>query len=258
MELITFKNIVKVYPPNVVALDNVSIGIQPGEIHAVVGENGAGKSTLMKVLYGLVVRDGGEILYKEKLINFHSPGEAIAAGIGMVHQEFVLIPEYRVWENVVLGIEPAGPLGRLEAAQARRQVGEKIEEYRFNLDPEARVGEISIAARQKVEILKLLYRDVSVLILDEPTAALGVEQTHQVKELILRLPEQGLGVVVISHNLVDVFDVSDRIIVLRLGRRVSTFQTHVANQEQVVAAITGAVFGEAKREDQKENGQKEA
>ncbi len=140
MELITFKNIVKVYPPNVVALDNVSAGFRQGEIHAVVGENGAGKSTLMKVLYGLTGRDSGEILYQERPVNFRSPGEAIAAGIGMVHQEFVLIPEYKVWENVVLGIEPTGPLGRLEAAQARRQVGKKIEEYRFNLNPEARGG----------------------------------------------------------------------------------------------------------------------
>ena len=176
MNLIEFKNIVKVYPPNIVALDNVSVSFRQGEIHAVVGENGAGKSTLMKVLYGLVPRDAGEIFYQGQPVHYPSPREAISAGIGMVHQEFVLIPEYTVWENIVLGVEPAGPFDRLNSAEARKRVKAKIDEYHFNLDPDSKVGEISVAARQKVEILKLLYREVSVLILDEPTAVLTPQE----------------------------------------------------------------------------------
>jgi ABC-type uncharacterized transport system ATPase subunit len=239
MELISFKNIVKVYPPNVVALDNVSVDIRQGEIHAVVGENGAGKSTLMKVLYGLAGRDAGEILYQERPVNFHSPGEAIAAGIGMVHQEFVLIPEYRVWENVVLGIEPVGPLGRLEAAQARRQVGEKIEEYRFNLDPDARVGEISIAARQKVEILKLLYRDVSLLILDEPTAVLTPQEVPALFTELRHLRDSGRTILFISHRLDEVLELSDRITVMRKGRVIDTVPAKQTDKVELARMMVG-------------------
>jgi ABC-type uncharacterized transport system ATPase subunit len=239
MELITFKNIVKVYPPNVVALDNVSAGFRQGEIHAVVGENGAGKSTLMKVLYGLTGRDSGEIFYQERPVNFRSPGEAIAAGIGMVHQEFVLIPEYRVWENVVLGIEPAGPLGRLETAQARRQVGEKIEEYRFNLNPEARVGEISIAARQKVEILKLLYREVSVLILDEPTAVLTPQEVPALFSELRHLRDSGRTILFISHRLDEVLELSDRITVMRKGRVVDTVPANQTGKAELARMMVG-------------------
>jgi ABC-type uncharacterized transport system ATPase subunit len=239
MELITFKNIVKVYPPNVVALDNVSVGIQPGEIHAVVGENGAGKSTLMKVLYGLVARDAGEIVYRERPVDFRSPGEAIAAGIGMVHQEFVLIPEYRVWENVVLGIEPTGLLGRLETTQARRQVGEKIEEYRFNLDPDDRVGEISIAARQKVEILKLLYRDVSVLILDEPTAVLTPQEVPALFAELRHLRDSGRTILFVSHRLDEVLELSGRITVMRKGRVIDTVRANQTNKAELARMMVG-------------------
>jgi ABC-type uncharacterized transport system ATPase subunit len=239
MELIAFKNIVKVYPPNVVALDNVSVSFRQGEIHAVVGENGAGKSTLMKVLYGLVSRDAGEILYQGKPVNFRSPGEAIAAGIGMVHQEFVLIPEYRVWENVVLGIEPAGLLGRLDTAQARQKVGEKIEEYRFNLNPEARVGEISIAARQKVEILKLLYRDVSVLILDEPTAVLTPQEVPTLFSELRHLRDSGRTILFISHRLEEVLELSDRITVMRKGRVIDTVAANDTNKAELARMMVG-------------------
>jgi ABC-type uncharacterized transport system ATPase subunit len=239
MELITFKNIVKVYPPNVVALDNVSVGFRQGEIHAVVGENGAGKSTLMKVLYGLTARDAGEILYQEMPIYFHSPGEAIAAGIGMVHQEFVLIPEYRVWENVVLGIEPVKPLGRLDAYQARRRVQAKIEEYRFNLDPDARVGEISIAARQKVEILKLLYRDVSVLILDEPTAVLTPQEVPSLFAELRHLRNSGRTILFISHRLDEVLELSDRITVMRKGRVIDTVPARDTSKAELAHMMVG-------------------
>lgn len=239
MELIAFKNIVKVYPPNVVALDNVSARFRQGEIHAIVGENGAGKSTLMKVLYGLTARDAGEILYQERPIYFHSPGEAIAAGIGMVHQEFVLIPEYKVWENVVLGLEPVGLLGRLDTAQARQRVGKKIEEYRFNLEPDARVGEISIAARQKVEILKLLYREVSVLILDEPTAVLTPQEVPSLFAELRNLRDSGRTILFISHRLDEVLELSDRITVMRKGRVIDTVPTKGTSKAELARMMVG-------------------
>jgi ABC-type uncharacterized transport system ATPase subunit len=193
----------------------------------------------MKVLYGLTGRDSGEIFYQERPVNFRSPGEAIAAGIGMVHQEFVLIPEYRVWENVVLGIEPAGPLGRLETAQARRQVGEKIEEYRFNLNPEARVGEISIAARQKVEILKLLYREVSVLILDEPTAVLTPQEVPALFSELRHLRDSGRTILFISHRLDEVLELSDRITVMRKGRVVDTVPANQTGKAELARMMVG-------------------
>jgi ABC-type uncharacterized transport system ATPase subunit len=151
--LIALENIVKVYPPNVVAVDGVSVSFDRGEIHAVVGENGAGKSTLMKVLYGLVPRDSGRVVLDGRQVHFRKPAEAIASGIGMVHQEILLVPQYTVWENIVLGQEPTGRFGRTDVSEARRAVGRKIEEFRFNLDPDALAGDISVAARQKVEIL---------------------------------------------------------------------------------------------------------
>ena len=149
-DLITMQNMVKIFPPNVTALDHVSVEFRKGEIHSIVGENGAGKSTLMKVLYGLVPPNDGVITFEGQQIRFHNPGEAIARGIGMVHQEILLISEYTVWENIVLGVEPVLSLGRMDRERARRQVKEKIEEFQFNLDPDVVVNDISVAARQKV------------------------------------------------------------------------------------------------------------
>lgn len=237
--LIDFKNIVKVYPPAVTALDDVSVSFRQGEIHAVVGENGAGKSTLMKVLYGLVPRDAGEILYDGQPVRFHTPGQAIAAGIGMVHQEIVLIPEYTVWENVVLGVEPAGLLDRLEVRQARRRVQAKIDEYRFGLDPEARVGDISVAARQKVEILKLLYREVSVLILDEPTAVLTPQEVPPLFAELQRLRDSGRTILFISHHLEEVLALSDRITVMRKGRVIETVAAAETSKAELARSMVG-------------------
>ncbi|HUI72044.1 MAG TPA: ATP-binding cassette domain-containing protein, partial [Spirochaetia bacterium] len=203
-ELIRLENIVKVYPPSVVAVDDVTASFQKGEIHAVVGENGAGKSTLMKVLYGLVPRDSGRIFLEGKQRYFRQPAEAIAAGIGMVHQEILLVHQYTVWENIILGQEPTGWFGITDVKEARRAVGQKIEEFQFNLDPDQRVGDISVAARQKVEILKLLYRNVSVLILDEPTAVLAPQEVPQLFSELRRLRDNGHTILFISHRLDEV------------------------------------------------------
>ena len=171
-DIIEMNHIVKIFPPSLIALDDVSVTFRKGEIHAIVGENGAGKSTLMKILYGMQPADSGEIIFNGKPVKFNDPGEAILAGIGMVHQEIMLVPQYTVWENVVLGSEPVKLIDHLDSKKARQLVKEKIEEFNFNLNPDAKVEDISIAARQKVEILKLLFRNVSVLIMDEPTSVL--------------------------------------------------------------------------------------
>jgi general nucleoside transport system ATP-binding protein len=238
-DLITMQNIIKVYPPSVTAVDNVSVSFRTGEIHAIVGENGAGKSTLMKVLYGLTPKDAGEIFYRGKPVQFHNPGEAIAAGIGMVHQEIVLIPEYTVWQNIILGKEPTAAFNRLDTQTALRLVRSKIDEFQFNLDALALVGEISVAARQKVEILKLLYRSVSVLILDEPTAVLTPQEIPQLFGELRRLRDNGHTILFISHRLEEVLDLSDRITVMRHGKKVDTVDAASTDKAELARMMVG-------------------
>ncbi len=238
-DIIEMKNIVKVFPPNVVALDDVSVAFAEGEIHAIVGENGAGKSTLVKILYGMQPANSGEIFYDGERVVFHNPGEAIASGIGMVHQEIMLVPEYTVWQNVILGMEPVGLFGRIDEKQARRAVRARIDEYHFNLDPDALVGEISVAARQKVEILKLLYRDVSILILDEPTSVLTPQEIPQLFDELRRLRDSGHTILFISHHLDEVMELSDRITVLRRGRKIGTVEAAATSKEELARMMVG-------------------
>jgi simple sugar transport system ATP-binding protein len=233
------RGIVKVYPPNVLALDDVTVGFDDGEIHALVGENGAGKSTLMKVLYGLIHPNGGEIVYQGRSVRFRTPGEAIAAGIGMVHQEIVLVNEYTVWENIVLGAEPVDWLGRIDRKRARQQVQEIIDRFHFDLDPDARVAEISVAARQKVEILKLLYRNVAVLILDEPTAVLTPQEIPQLFAELHELRAEGHTIIFISHRLEEVLALSDRVTVLRKGRVVATVPAAGTTRGELAELMVG-------------------
>jgi len=237
--LIEMRRIVKVYPPSVLALDDVTVDFRRGEIHSIVGENGAGKSTLMKVLYGLTHANSGEIIYKGKSVHFREPGEAIAAGIGMVHQEIVLIPEYTVWENIVLGIEPVNWLGKIDRNRARQLVRQKIDEFQFNLDPDARVENISVAARQKVEILTLLYRNVEVLILDEPTAVLTPQEIPQLFAELNRLRDGGHTILFISHRLEEVLELSDRITVMRKGKKVDTVDAASTTRQELAHMMVG-------------------
>ena len=237
--IIEMKDIVKVFPPNVVALDAVNTDFRKGEIHAIVGENGAGKSTLMKVLYGLESNNGGEIRFRGQQVNFRDPGEAIAAGIGMVHQEILLIQEYTIWENVVLGIEPSGLFGKINQLQARRNVQQKINEFNFNLNPDDKVEDISVAARQKVEILKLLYRNVEVLILDEPTAVLTPQEIPQLFSELQRLRDTGKTILFISHHLDEVLTLSDRITVMRKGKKIATVDASDTNKEDLARMMVG-------------------
>lgn len=237
--IIILRNIVKIYPPNVLALDNVSVDFYQGEIHAIVGENGAGKSTLMKVLYGQEAPSAGSITYRGKEVLFRHPGEAIANGIGMVHQEILLIPEYTVWQNIVLGAEPVGRWGRLDVARARAGVQAKIDEFGFSLDPDALAGEISVAAQQKVEILKLLYRNVDVLILDEPTAVLTPQEIPQLFAELRRLRASGKTILFISHHLDEVLELSDRITILRKGQFVATVNAQETTEPALARMMVG-------------------
>ncbi|HPS47791.1 MAG TPA: ABC transporter ATP-binding protein [Flexilinea sp.] len=237
--LIEINHLVKIFPPNVVALNDVSVDFQEGEIHAIVGENGAGKSTLMKILYGMIPADSGEILYRGKPIRFANPGEAIRSKIGMVHQEILLIPQYTVWENVILGMEPLGKLNRIHRDLARKQVQDRIDEFQFNLDPDAKVEDLSVAARQKVEILKLLYRDVTFLILDEPTAVLTPQEIPQLFDELRRLRNNGHTIAFISHHLDEVLELSDRISVLRKGKKVATIPASQTSESLLAEMMVG-------------------
>lgn len=237
--IIEMKDIIKVFPPNVVALDNVSTDFRKGEIHAIVGENGAGKSTLMKVLYGLEQANGGAITLNQKAVHFSGPGEAIAAGIGMVHQEILLINEYTIWENIVLGMEPVGMFGKIDLKTAHDKVYQKINEFQFNLNPDSKVENISVAARQKVEILKLLYRNVDILILDEPTAVLTPQEIPQLFTELRRLRDTGKTILFISHHLDEVITLSDRITVMRKGKLVATVETSKTTKEELARMMVG-------------------
>jgi len=237
--IIEMKEIVKVFPPNVIAVNGVTADFHKGEIHAIVGENGAGKSTLMKILYGLEPKNSGEILFHGQVVNFKDPGEAIAAGIGMVHQEILLIQEYTIWENIVLGIEPVGLLGRINQGEARRNVQIKIDEFKFNLNPDDKIAEISVAARQKVEILKLLYRNVEVLILDEPTSVLTPQEIPQLFSELQRLRDNGKTILFISHHLDEVLTLSDRITVMRKGKKIDTVDAKDTNKKDLARMMVG-------------------
>lgn len=204
-----------------VANDNISLTLAPGEILSLLGENGAGKSTLMNVLYGLLQHDEGQILLDDKEVKFSGPGDAMAAGIGMVHQHFMLIPVFTVAENVVLGNEPTGKVGNLDIDAARKLVKEISDRFGFDIDPDAKVQDLPVGAQQRVEIIKSLARDAKVLVLDEPTAVLTPQETDELMDIMRGLSKNGTSIIFITHKLREVQKVADRIIVIRQGKVVS-------------------------------------
>lgn len=214
------KNITKRFG-TLVANDNISLTLAPGEILSLLGENGAGKSTLMNVLYGLLQPDEGQILIDDKAIKFSGPGDAMAAGVGMVHQHFMLIPVFTVAENVVLGHEPTGKVGNLDLEAARKLVKEISERFGFDIDPDAKVQDLPVGAQQRVEIIKSLARDAKILVLDEPTAVLTPQETDELMEIMRGLSKNGTSIIFITHKLREVQKVADRIIVIRQGKVVS-------------------------------------
>ncbi len=199
------------------ANDAVDLVVEPGEIHALLGENGAGKSTLMNVLYGLYQPDEGQILIDDKPVTFAGPGDAMAAGIGMVHQHFMLIPVFTVTENVMLGHEQINPVGFLSRRRARRGVAEISRRYGLEVPPDALVGDLPVGVQQRVEILKALSRDAKLLVLDEPTAVLTPQETEELITVMRALRDGGTSIVFISHKLHEVREIADRITVIRRG-----------------------------------------
>jgi D-xylose transport system ATP-binding protein len=228
------------------ALSDVEFEVYLSEVVGLVGDNGAGKSTLVKIIAGTYQPDFGSYTFDGRQVHITTPRGATDLGIQTVYQDLALCDNLDVVANMYLGREETNN-GALNEIDMERNAMRFVRELHVRI-PSVRslIGTMSGGQRQSVAVARAVMWNSKVVLLDEPTAALGVEQTQQVKDLIVRLRNNGLGVVVISHNLEDVFAVCDRIIVLRLGRRVATFDTHTTNHEQVVAAITGAVFGESR------------
>ncbi|MFN2589877.1 MAG: ABC transporter ATP-binding protein [Actinomycetota bacterium] len=225
--------------PGVVANDSVSLVVEEGEIHALLGENGAGKSTLMNVLYGLYRADEGDILIDGTGVHFHSPGDAIAAGLGMVHQHFMLVPVFTVTENLMLGVESAGRFGLLKRGDAKRKVQGISARYGLDVPPDAIVEELPVGVQQRVEILKALYRDAEVLILDEPTAVLTPQETEDLFDVMRALKASGKSVIFITHKLKEVLAIADRITVLHRGRVAGTTTPARTNETELAAMMVG-------------------
>jgi ABC-type uncharacterized transport system ATPase subunit len=211
------RGITKRYP-GVVANDHIDLDVRRGEIHALLGENGAGKTTLMNVLYGLARPDEGRILLDGEPVQITGPADAIARGISMVHQHFMLIPVLSVAENVILGAETMSNPVFVDRAEASRRIGELARRFGFDLDPDARVSSLSVGLQQRVEILKALYRETRILVLDEPTAVLTPQETEEIFALLRRLADDGRSIIFISHKLYEVLEVADRITVIRRGK----------------------------------------
>ncbi|WP_028653913.1 ABC transporter ATP-binding protein [Nocardioides sp. J54] len=224
------RGITKRFGP-LVANDRISLTVNEGEIHALLGENGAGKSTLMNVLYGLYQADEGEILLDGKPLEMTGPGDAMAAGIGMVHQHFMLIPVFTVAENVMLGNEATGFAGQLDIDAARARVREISERFGFDVDPDAVVETLPVGVQQRVEIIKALSRDARVLVFDEPTAVLTPQETDELMEIMRQLRESGTAIVFISHKLREVRAIADRITVIRRGAVVGEASPSATNAE---------------------------
>ena len=224
--------------PGVVANDDVTLDVRRGEVHALLGENGAGKSTLMNILYGLYHPDAGEILLQGKHITFGSARDAIQAGIGMVHQHFMLIPVMTVAENIVLGVEPSNHL-LLDERGAEKRVRELSTRFGLAVDPTALVSDITVGQQQRVEILKALYRGADVLILDEPTAVLTPQEANELFAIVNSLKADGKSIIFISHKLNEVLEIADRITVLRRGKTIETVPREGATEQSLAKAMVG-------------------
>ena len=233
--LVSLEGITKRFP-GIVANENVNLKLWAGEIHALVGENGAGKSTLMRVLYGLYPPDEGRITLRGQEVKINSPRQAIAHGIGMVHQHFVLVDRFTVTENILLGAE-GGAL--VEYASAEKKVEELARSYGFDVDPHAVVEELSVGQQQRVEIIKALFRGVDVLILDEPTAVLTPSETDELFQNLERLREDGKSIIFISHKLDEVLEIADRITVLRRGKVVGETAPAKTTKQNLAEMMVG-------------------
>lgn len=221
-----------------IANNGVNLSAERGEIHGVMGENGAGKTTLMSILFGLQAPDAGEIRLRDATVRFRSPIDAMAAGLGMVHQSFKLFGSLTAWENIVYGAEPRrGPF--VDRRAARERVAELAARHRLAVDPDARVGDLSVGVRQRIEILKALYRDARILILDEPTAVLTPPERDALFAVLKSLASDGRTVLLVTHKLHEVTAITDRVTILRDGRTVANLRTADTDAGEIVRAMTG-------------------
>ena len=232
------RGITKRYP-GVVANDNIDLDVRRGEIHALLGENGAGKTTLMNVLYGLARPDNGQILLDGQQVQIAGPSDAIARGISMVHQHFMLVPVLSVAENVILGAETMSNAVFVDRREASKRIAALAARFGFDLDPDAAVGSLSVGQQQRVEILKALYRDARILVLDEPTAVLTPHETEEIFALLRRLAADGHSIVFISHKLYEVLEVADRITVIRRGRVIGERRPAETTEEELAELMVG-------------------
>ncbi len=232
------RGITKRYP-GVVANDGIDLTVRPGEIHALLGENGAGKTTLMNVLYGLATPDEGQILLDGQPARIAGPSDAIARGINMVHQHFMLVPVFTVAENILLGEETMANPVFLDRREAHRRIVELGRRFGFEIDPEAKVGSLSVGWQQRVEILKALYRNAKILILDEPTAVLTPQETEEIFAVLKRLAADGHSIVFISHKLYEVLEIADRITVIRRGRVVGERLPGETDEDDLAELMVG-------------------
>lgn len=234
---VEMKGITKKFP-KVLANDKVDFKVKQGEIHAILGENGAGKSTLMNVLYGLYKPDEGEILINGQKLSFKNSREAVQAGIGMVHQHFMLIPTLTVAQNIVLGQE-INKKGFLDEKTTNKVILELSEQYGLKVDPEALVQDISVGIQQRVEILKILYRKAKIIILDEPTAVLTPQEVAELYTILDNLKKSGHTIIFITHKLKEIKNISDRVTILRNGRYIATVDTSDTKEEELAAMMVG-------------------
>ncbi|NPV55178.1 MAG: ABC transporter ATP-binding protein [Anaerolineae bacterium] len=225
--------------PGVLANDHIDLTLEKGEVHALLGENGAGKSTLMNILYGLYQQDEGEIIVNGQRIEVNSPTDAIKAGVGMVHQHFMLVPVFTVTENVMLGDEYVRAGGFLDRKRAAEKVREISNTYNLAIDPNAYIRDLPVGAQQRVEIIKLLFRNADILIMDEPTAVLTPQEVDELFKIMGTLQQQGKSIIFITHKLKEVLECADRITVIRGGKVVGTTKPSDATMNDLAAMMVG-------------------
>ncbi len=225
--------------PGIIANDDVTIQLRHGEIHALLGENGAGKSTLMSVLFGLYQPEEGKILKDGKEVTIHNPNDANELGIGMVHQHFKLVECFTVLDNIILGVEPVGRMGFLRKKEAREKVIALSRKYGLQVDPDAKIEDITVGMQQRTEILKMLYRDNEILIFDEPTAVLTPQEIKELMQIMKNLAAEGKSILFISHKLAEIMEVADRCSVLRKGKYIGTVNTADVTMEELSAMMVG-------------------
>jgi simple sugar transport system ATP-binding protein len=235
--MLELRNITKTFG-DIVANNDVSLSVAKGTIHAIVGENGAGKSTIMRIVYGFYNADSGEIIVDGKPVDIRTPHDAIALGIGMVHQHFMLVDTMTVAENIILGAETGGAFD-LDLEKANRNIRELSEELKLNIDPNAVIEDLSVGQQQRVELLKALYRNAELLILDEPTAVLSPQEVEEFFAILRRMKEQGKTIIIITHKLEEVLAISDDVTVMRDGKVVGNVKTSDTNAQDLARMIVG-------------------